>query len=213
MADQVKIIAESVNAVAVCLVCVDRATTVFRSMTFVGREQRGERLRGQFAWESARSGLPAHRQMVFSEWNTMGVAKFAISMPTETMSRVDRAAKRLGMTRSRYIAVVLDRVAGRERDAAISRKVDKVLAELDGQDIDSAAHLLAARRDEGTEWSSVRAMSCGLPYPRHAAPRQAAGAPQSSCSTIASTVPSSRRPWSSRSRRSSNTRRSRETCA
>jgi metal-responsive CopG/Arc/MetJ family transcriptional regulator len=82
----------------------------------------------------------------------MGVAKFAISMPTETMNRVDRAAKRLGMTRSRYIAVVLDRVARRERDAAISRRVDKVLAELDGQDLDSAVHLRAARRDEGTEW-------------------------------------------------------------
>jgi metal-responsive CopG/Arc/MetJ family transcriptional regulator len=51
----------------------------------------------------------------------MSVTKFAISMPTETMGQVDRAAKRLGMTRSRYIALVLARVARRERDAAISR--------------------------------------------------------------------------------------------
>ena len=71
----------------------------------------------------------------------MGVTKFAISMPTETMGQVDRAAKRLGMTRSRYIAVVLARVARRERDAAISRRVDEVLAELDEQDLDSAGHL------------------------------------------------------------------------
>ncbi len=82
----------------------------------------------------------------------MGVTKFAISMPTETMGQVDRAAKRLGMTRSRYIAIVLARVARRERDSAISRRVDEVLAELDGQDLASAAHLRAARRDEGTEW-------------------------------------------------------------
>ncbi len=82
----------------------------------------------------------------------MSVTKFAISMPTETMGQVDRAAKRLGMTRSRYIALVLARVAGRERDAAISRRVDEALAELDGQDLGSAGHLLAARRDEGTEW-------------------------------------------------------------
>jgi hypothetical protein len=82
----------------------------------------------------------------------MSVTKFAISMPTETMGQVDRAAKRLGMTRSRYIALVLTRVAGRERDAAISRKVDAALAELDTQDLDSARHLLAARRDERTEW-------------------------------------------------------------
>jgi hypothetical protein len=82
----------------------------------------------------------------------MGVTKFAISMPTETMGQVDRAAKWLGMTRSGYIALVLARVAGRERDAAISRKVDKALAEIEAQDLDSAGHLLAARRDEGTEW-------------------------------------------------------------
>ena len=82
----------------------------------------------------------------------MSVTKFAISMPTETMGQVDRAAKRLGMTRSRYIATVLARVARRERDAAISRRIDEVLAELEGQDLDPATHLLAARKDEGTEW-------------------------------------------------------------
>jgi hypothetical protein len=82
----------------------------------------------------------------------MSVLKFAISVPVETMGQVDRAAKRLGMTRSRYISTVLERVAARERDANISRRVDKALAEIDKQDLDSAAHLLAARRDEGTRW-------------------------------------------------------------
>jgi hypothetical protein len=56
------------------------------------------------------------------------------------------------MTRSRYIALVLGRVAKRERDTAISRRVDEALAKLDAQDLDSADHLLAARRDKGTEW-------------------------------------------------------------
>lgn len=82
----------------------------------------------------------------------MRAAKFAISMPAETMSQVDRAAKRLGLTRSRYIATVLDRVARHERDRAISKRVDEVLAELDTQDLDSARDLLSARVDEGTEW-------------------------------------------------------------
>ena len=82
----------------------------------------------------------------------MRAAKFAISVPAETMAHVDRAAKRLGMTRSRYIAVILARVAQRERDAAVSRRVDEVLAELDAQDLASAAHLRAAGRREGTEW-------------------------------------------------------------
>lgn len=82
----------------------------------------------------------------------MRATKFAISVPAETMSHVDRAAKRLGMTRSRYISVVLARVARHERDAAVSRRVDEVLAELEEQDLDSVAHLRDARRDEGTEW-------------------------------------------------------------
>lgn len=82
----------------------------------------------------------------------MRAAKFAISVPAETMSQVDRAAKRLGMTRSRYISVVLGRVARHERNASVSKRVDEVLAEMDEQDLDTVAHLRAARRDEGTRW-------------------------------------------------------------
>jgi metal-responsive CopG/Arc/MetJ family transcriptional regulator len=82
----------------------------------------------------------------------MRAAKFAISVPAETMGHVDRAAKRLGMTRSRYIAVILARVAQRERNAAVSKRVDEVLAELDKQDLDMVGHLTAARREQGTEW-------------------------------------------------------------
>ncbi len=100
----------------------------------------------------ASSPLSRHLPTVFSAWNTVPVAKFAISMPRETMKRVDRAAKRLGMTRSRYIAVVLDGVARNERDVAISRKVDEVLAQIGEQDLSSVALFRRARRDEGTEW-------------------------------------------------------------
>lgn len=82
----------------------------------------------------------------------MAVTKFAISVPEETMNQVDRAAKRLGMTRSRYIAVVLARVAKREKDAAISRRVDEVLADLDEQDLDTVKLLRRAGSGEGMEW-------------------------------------------------------------
>lgn len=81
----------------------------------------------------------------------MPAAKFAISVPAETMSQVDRAAKRLGMTRSRYIATILARVARHERDAAIARRVDEVLDEIE-QDLGTARVLGAAGRREGTEW-------------------------------------------------------------
>ena len=82
----------------------------------------------------------------------MPVTKFAISVPTETMSQVDRAAKRLGMTRSRYISVVLARVAQHEKDRAISKRVDEALASMQEQELDAVELLGAARRDDGTEW-------------------------------------------------------------
>ena len=82
----------------------------------------------------------------------MRATKFAISIPAETMSQVDRAAKRPGMTRSRYIAVVLARVAERERNTTISKRVNEVLEQLDEQDLEPVVQLRAARRDEGTEW-------------------------------------------------------------
>jgi metal-responsive CopG/Arc/MetJ family transcriptional regulator len=82
----------------------------------------------------------------------MSVTKFAISVPEETMDRVDRAAKRLGMTRSRYIAVVLARVAQRERNADISRRVDEALADMQEQDLEPVRHFGRARRNAGTEW-------------------------------------------------------------
>ena len=82
----------------------------------------------------------------------MAATKFAISVPSKTMAEVDRAAKRLGLTRSGYISEVLARIAKRERDASISKRIDRVLEELDEQDLDAARHLRAARRNEGTEW-------------------------------------------------------------
>lgn len=82
----------------------------------------------------------------------MTVTKFAISVPEETMDQVDRAAKRLGITRSRYVSIVLARVAERGRNEAISRKVDEVLADLDEQDLQTVTLLQRARRTPGTEW-------------------------------------------------------------
>ena len=96
--------------------------------------------------------MPSFGALVFSLWNTMTVTKFAISVPIETMGQVDRAAKRLGLTRSRYVSIVLARMAERERNAAITKKVDEVLAELDEQDLDPVKHLRRARREQGTEW-------------------------------------------------------------
>lgn len=82
----------------------------------------------------------------------MRAIKFAISVPAETMGRVDGAAKRLGMTRSRYISTVLSAIARRERDRAITTRIDEVLQGIETQDLEAVAHLTAASSPAGTEW-------------------------------------------------------------
>lgn len=59
----------------------------------------------------------------------MSAIKFAISIPAEVMQAVDRAAHERGITRSRFIAEILRRVAGAKRDEEISRRIDKALSE------------------------------------------------------------------------------------
>jgi macrodomain Ter protein organizer (MatP/YcbG family) len=55
--------------------------------------------------------------------------KFAISVPEAVMRHVDRAARRRGMTRSRFVSHVLARVAEARTDAEISRRVDALFAD------------------------------------------------------------------------------------
>jgi hypothetical protein len=84
----------------------------------------------------------------------MTVRKLAISVPERVAVRVDAAAKRRGLTRSGLIALVLDRVARAERDAAVTEKVNEALADLDLQreQKTTAAELHRASVITGTEW-------------------------------------------------------------
>jgi len=54
----------------------------------------------------------------------MAARKFAISIPADVMSQVDRAARRRGVTRSRFISQVLSHVANARCDAEISNAVE-----------------------------------------------------------------------------------------
>ena len=52
----------------------------------------------------------------------MAVKKFALSVPEDVMKEVDRAAKRFGVTRSRFISGVLRRVSDARSDEEITRR-------------------------------------------------------------------------------------------
>ena len=84
----------------------------------------------------------------------MAVKKFAISMPEEVMEGVDRAARRLGLTRSRFIADTLRRVASARSEAEISRRIDAFFADPAHRESQAkeAAAFRSLGRSEGTEW-------------------------------------------------------------
>lgn len=83
----------------------------------------------------------------------MGAHKFAISVPEEVMARVDEAAERRGVTRSRFITDVLRKVARAQTDADITRRLDEVFGKPDvaHEQRRMSRELLTARADDG-EW-------------------------------------------------------------
>jgi hypothetical protein len=81
---------------------------------------------------------------------TMAARKFAISIPESVMRHVDQAARRRGMTRSRFIATVLARVAGARTDVEVNAFfADPEIAR--GQ-LETARAFRRAAPTAGTEW-------------------------------------------------------------
>jgi metal-responsive CopG/Arc/MetJ family transcriptional regulator len=84
----------------------------------------------------------------------MAAKKFAISIPSEVMKEVDRAAAKRRVTRSRFISDVLRRVADAQHDKEITRRIDEVLAEpgLADEQRQTARAFSGLRSKAGTEW-------------------------------------------------------------
>ncbi len=84
----------------------------------------------------------------------MAARKFAISVPEEVMREVDRAARGLGVTRSRFISGVLRRVARARSDSEITRRVDELFAdpEIAREQSETARALRSRASRAGTEW-------------------------------------------------------------
>lgn len=80
----------------------------------------------------------------------MAVHKFALSIPRDVMAEVDGAARRRGVTRSRFISDVLRKVARARSDAEITRRLDEVFSDpaVAGEQRRTSRELLAARVDD-----------------------------------------------------------------
>ena len=84
----------------------------------------------------------------------MSCKKFAISVPVAVMQQVDLAARRQGVTRSRFISEVLHRIAAARRDAEVTRRINELFADpdLETEQKQTARDFNAVASTAGTEW-------------------------------------------------------------
>ena len=61
--------------------------------------------------------------------STRTIRKTAIALPAELLSDVDRAARELGESRSRYIARILRLAVRAHRHADVTRRLDELFAD------------------------------------------------------------------------------------
>jgi len=80
--------------------------------------------------------------------------KFAISIPVAVMQQVDLAARRQGVTRSRFISNVLRRIANARKDAEITRRINELFTDpvLETEQEQTAREFNSLASSAGTEW-------------------------------------------------------------
>jgi hypothetical protein len=86
--------------------------------------------------------------------STRAIRKTAIALPAALLEDVDRAARDLGESRSRYITRILRCAVRARRHAAVTRRLDELFAdrELADEQRRSAAELDAV----GSSWNDER---------------------------------------------------------
>ena len=84
----------------------------------------------------------------------MAVTKYAISMPEDVMKQIDRAARKRGETRSRFIANILRRAAQARSDAEITEQLNRVFADesLAAEQRETAEAFRRGSSTRGTKW-------------------------------------------------------------
>lgn len=64
----------------------------------------------------------------------MAVAKVALSLPTPLLTRVDRLAKKAGLSRSALVRQVMETALQGQADAEVVRKAKRLYAEIGEED-------------------------------------------------------------------------------
>lgn len=115
---------------------------------------------GEGRGDAAEEEVTALDRVVFFGWNTdkvgssMATKKFAISVPEDVMDEVSRAAAQQGVSRSAYIVQVLRRLAGAQKDAEISRRINALFDDpaIAAEQAQTARAFRRSSGSPGTEW-------------------------------------------------------------
>ena len=84
----------------------------------------------------------------------MALRKTAIAVPDDLLAAVDRAARELNESRSRFVTRVLRHPVRARRDAEITRRLNGLFAE---SDLSKKQSIEAAKLDDaGTDWTDER---------------------------------------------------------
>jgi hypothetical protein len=84
----------------------------------------------------------------------MARVKTAIAVPAEVLAEIDRAARRCGESRSKYITRVLRAAVRARRDSEITQRLNELFAR---EGVSATQGVEAARLDElGTSWTDER---------------------------------------------------------
>jgi metal-responsive CopG/Arc/MetJ family transcriptional regulator len=84
----------------------------------------------------------------------MNTEKIAISMPSDMVSIIDRIRTKRGVSRSKFIALLLREKIMDEQEREIREAYDRVFSDpaIAKEQLDTAALLNGTGKDEGQEW-------------------------------------------------------------
>jgi len=84
----------------------------------------------------------------------MSSKKVAISVPGEVIDQIDRLAKMSKNTRSRYITIILKKVAVSARESEITKKINELFSDpsVIEEQKKTADYYLLAKSGDGGKW-------------------------------------------------------------
>ena len=95
----------------------------------------------------------------------MAVVKIALSLPAPLVTRIDRLAKKAGLSRSALVREMVERSLNESADTEVVRKARRIYARIGEEDRALAEIFLPLVRDYDEAWGDIeKALKAGRPH-------------------------------------------------